>query len=124
MALDKIVDSSKLNAALTATANAIRAKTGDSDTIAFDMTTSTGFAAAVADISGGGALQELVAGAEGEYLPGEGYDGFSKVTVTVPGSGRSPRERGTALYDFGAIITDDEDWGGLSWSTSVTIVES
>ena len=38
MALDKLVDSTQLDGALTATANAIRSKTGSSDTIAWDAT--------------------------------------------------------------------------------------
>ena len=59
MALDKLVDSSKLNAALTATAQAIRDKTGTSDLIPWDA--ETGFkttveAIAAANGSGGGSL--------------------------------------------------------------------
>lgn len=52
MALDKLVDSTQLNGALTATANAIRAKTGDSGTITWNS--STGFANAISDIQTGG----------------------------------------------------------------------
>lgn len=51
MALDRLVDNTKLNTALTATANAIRAKTGDNSQINFDYTTDTGFASAISDIS-------------------------------------------------------------------------
>lgn len=49
MAYDKVVDSAKLDAGMTATANAIRAKTGGSSAIPWDET--TGFANAVGDIS-------------------------------------------------------------------------
>lgn len=54
MALDKLVDSTKLDAALEATADAIREKTGDTDDIAFDLATETGFADAVEAIPSGG----------------------------------------------------------------------
>lgn len=54
MALDKLVDSTKLDAALEATADAIREKTGDTDDIAFDLATETGFAEAVEAIPSGG----------------------------------------------------------------------
>lgn len=45
MALDKLVDSAKLDGALKATADAIRAKTGESDPILWDE--DTGFADAI-----------------------------------------------------------------------------
>ena len=48
MALDKFVDSSQLNGALTSTADAIRAKTGGSSLLDWDM--DTGFSVAVGDI--------------------------------------------------------------------------
>lgn len=60
MAYDKVIDSSALDAGMTATANAIRAKTGGSSPIAWDH--ENGFKAAVEGISGGGggvALPEL-----------------------------------------------------------------
>lgn len=52
MAYDKVIDSGKLNSALTATANAIRSKTGKTAKIAWDE--STGFASDVNSISIGG----------------------------------------------------------------------
>lgn len=52
MAYDKVIDSSKLNAALTATANAIRGKTGGTAQIPWNE--STGFASAVGEIETGG----------------------------------------------------------------------
>ena len=48
MALDKLVDSSQLNGALTSTANAIRAKTGGTDPLTWDM--DDGFETAVGGI--------------------------------------------------------------------------
>lgn len=50
MALDKAVDSAKLNACLTAEANAIRAKTGNSANLSFDYSNSAGFSEAIAAI--------------------------------------------------------------------------
>lgn len=52
MAYDKVVDSAQLNAALTATANAIREKAGNSDACPWDA--STGFASLIAAIQAGG----------------------------------------------------------------------
>lgn len=59
MAYDKVVDSTLLDAGLTATANAIRAKTGSSSPIAWDS--ANGFKAAVEgiDTEGGVELPEL-----------------------------------------------------------------
>ena len=54
MAVDKLIDSSKLDACCTAEANAIRAKTGGSSSITYDWSNSKGFADAIAAISGGG----------------------------------------------------------------------
>lgn len=52
MAYDKVVDGTQLNGALTATADAIRDKTGASASIPWDM--SAGFSAAIAAIPTGG----------------------------------------------------------------------
>ena len=52
MALDKLVDSTQLDADLTTVANAIRAKGGTSAQLSFP----SGMAAAIAAISGGGGL--------------------------------------------------------------------
>ena len=52
MAYDKVVDSAQLDAALTATANAIREKAGNADACAWDA--STGFASLIAAIQAGG----------------------------------------------------------------------
>ena len=51
MPYDKIIDSAKLDGALSATANAIRAKNGDNAKIPWD--TSTGFASAISAIESG-----------------------------------------------------------------------
>ena len=53
MAVDKLVDSTQLDACCTAEANAIRAKTGGSSQIAYDWANSKGFADAIAAIPSG-----------------------------------------------------------------------
>lgn len=64
MTVDKLIDSSKLDACCTAEANAIRAKTGGSSSITYDWANSKGFADAIAAISGGsdGTWEEIAAG--------------------------------------------------------------
>ena len=52
MANFKIINADKLDAAMTATANAIRAKTGSEAEIEWDYENDTGFASAVAAITG------------------------------------------------------------------------
>lgn len=54
MAVDKLVDSTKLDACLDAEADAIRAKTGGSSDIPFDYANNKGFADAIASIQTGG----------------------------------------------------------------------
>lgn len=53
MSVDKLVDSTKLDACCTAEANAIRAKTGGSSQIAYDWANNKGFADAIASIPSG-----------------------------------------------------------------------
>lgn len=59
MAYDKLVDSAQLDAGMTATADAIRGKTGGTDPIEWDV--ATGFKSAVQGIQagGGGAVPEV-----------------------------------------------------------------
>jgi len=111
MAVDKLVDSSKLNNALAATADAIRAKTGDSADIAFDYSNETGFADAVSDIETGGGVtvSPLSVTANGTYTAPSGT-AYSPVTVNVSGGGgttpASPKAvnfidyDGTILYSY------------------------
>ena len=54
MAVDKLIDSTKLDACCTAEANAIRAKTGGSSQLAYDWANDKGFADAIAAIPSGG----------------------------------------------------------------------
>ena len=76
MAVDMLVDSTALDAALTATANAIRTKGGTSAQIAFDD--ETGFASAVAAIpTGGGLPTGLNAVAYGTFTPPNANTSFN-----------------------------------------------
>lgn len=75
MAIDKLVDSTKLNSCLTAEADAIRAKTGGTAQIPFDFSNSKGFAEAIAAISGGGGVQS------GSFTPTANTNTFA-VSVT------------------------------------------
>jgi len=55
---EMLVDSTKLDACLDAEADAIRAKTGDSNDLTFDFANNKGFADAIAAIPSGGGNQE------------------------------------------------------------------
>ena len=90
MAFDKVIDSTKLNAGMTATANAIRAKTGGTSPIAWDE--ETGFKTAVEVISseGGVELPELNELAEPEevflgkdYIDSDGQKKTGSFTIDV-----------------------------------------
>lgn len=60
MAIDKAVDSQQLDGALSASADAIRAKTGDVEPIPFDA--ATGFASAISAIAAGGGTLAIKTG--------------------------------------------------------------
>lgn len=79
MAYDKVVDSAKLDAGMTATANAIRAKTGGTGAIPWKET--TGFAEAVAGITSGGAA--VVVSAPMKDVNFYDYDGTRLYSYTV-----------------------------------------
>lgn len=99
----KIVDGDKLDAALAATADAIREATGDSEDIAFDYENETGFAAAIPSGGGGSTpvTTTLTITENGVYAPPAGVDGFSMVIAGV--TARSPR----------CDMVTDFNWGWL-----------
>ena len=110
MAVDKLVDSSALDAALTATANSIRSKTGSSSSITWDA--SDGFSDAIS------AIQTVNNQAKSGITPTEssqtispdnGYTGLSSVQIdgispTYVGSGIA-RKDSSNLSANGATVT-------------------
>ena len=110
MGTKKIVDAERLNGAMTASADAIRAKTGGTAAIPWDM--DTGFAGTIGTIPTGGSdpvIQPLSVTANGTYTAPEGVDGYSPVTVNVPSSGGggslpsvSPKE--VNFYDYDGTV--------------------
>ena len=85
MAVDKLVDSAQLDGALTATANSIRGKTGDSSQIAWDMT--TGFKDAIDGIpSGSSQIKFGVIRNDAELLRSYTYDKLlvKDLGITIP----------------------------------------
>ena len=127
MALDKLVDSTQLDGAMTATANAIREKTGDSNTIAWDLT--NGFKSAVEAIpSGGGSDPNLIPaniktgvdilGVVGTYGGGPSsgsinidqngyYDvtNYASASINVTSSGSAQKlANGVNFYDYDGTV--------------------
>lgn len=80
MAYDKVVDSAQLDAALTATANAIREKAGNTDACTWDA--STGFASLIAAIQegGGGGDIKIVTGT---FSPAEEVQAYTIGTTSA-----------------------------------------
>lgn len=133
MALDKFVDSAALDAALTATADAIRTKGGTSAQIAFDA--ATGFKNAVDALpSGGGGVPSVIQ---------PGNTPVTQVTSTARYSGTTPQKSleltilKDGYYKFTCVVarsgTTGSAWnyqlyvndvqvstGGRSWSNHVS----
>lgn len=96
MSIDKTIDSAQLDGALRATANAIRAKTGDSAQIAWDA--SAGFSSAV-DAIPTGAMPNLDDVAFGElesppargYTDGQYYEAIAEAIIRRTEQGSEPK---------------------------------
>lgn len=88
---EMLIDGAKLNACMTAEANAIRTKTGGSTDIAFDYANNKGFADAIAAIETGGGVttQPLSVTENGTYTAPSGT-AYTPVTVNVPTGGSLP----------------------------------
>lgn len=105
MAFDKVVDSAKLDGAITATANAIREKTGSEDKIPWDET--TGFAATIAAIEAGGGSSADIRYVT--FMNDDGTEEYGKKAVAVGDDCADPISRGifstptkesTAQYNY------------------------
>lgn len=97
MALDKLVDSTKLDACLDAEADAIRAKTGGASDILFDFANNKGFADAIAAIqTGGGETQGI------QFLFSEEF------TVTTSDKEGSSYTINMFFRDFALVTTNYE----------------
>lgn len=110
MAFDKVVDSEKLNSALTATANAIREKTGGTEPIVFDET--QGFKASVESIDIGsshkeGYIEIPYATRAGGLFQGAEFPEIENITVYIPNFKPDENNRtGVASMLTSAKVTD------------------
>lgn len=121
MAVDKLVDSTQLNADLTNVANAIRAKGGTSASLAFP----DGFVDAIGDIETGGGVtvSPLSVTANGTYTAPSG-EAYSPVTVNVPtgGGGTSNVVTGTFTgTTTGAAMDVTLNYSGSGYPIAVMV---
>lgn len=103
MAVDKLVDSTQLDADLTSVANAIRTKGGTSASLAFP----SGFVSAINEISGGGgAIGGLSKYDSGTFTVASDYNYTTGADATYTGSVLVT----TTLADIKIIAIWDEAW--------------
>ena len=122
MALDKLVDSSQLDGALSSTADAIRAKTGESGSLTWNMT--TGFSVQISNIPTQVNTGTLSISTLNDAGTDTSCDGYANVNITginipIPSSGTNtfsikvPNGNGTIIFIF-----------NVDSSGNVTITES
>ena len=114
MAYDKVVDSAKLDAGMTATANAIRAKTGGTGKIPWDSV--TGFKTAVEAIQTdveSAVVNPLSVTANGTYTVPDGVDGYNPVTVNVPEKTIALQNKSVTPTKSEQSVTADNGYDGL-----------
>ncbi len=114
MAFDKIIDSAKLDAAMTATANAIRGKTGATAKIAWNE--SSGFSSAISAIESGGS--KVATGTVRINNP----TSTSYASVTVSGLGFKPTQ--IIMYLSTSTInsvSEEESQGGYFYELPLYI---
>lgn len=127
MAYDKVVDSAKLDAALTATADAIRAKGGSEDEIEWNET--AGFAGAVSEIKASegpdtslkmvyaeNSADNYVQFKYGSYFNTEYFPYYDEIRIDV-----EIPETNETLYLFGAEGSWGDGAGCTLWITGRTI---
>ena len=113
MAIDKAVDSAKLNGAMTATANAIRTAGGTTGDIAWDQ--NTGFASAVSELGGGFYPSLLITAPTGHTITAT--NGVDTVTLSEISEGQYWGE----VTDYGEW-TVSGDGGGDGPTLTITEV--
>ena len=84
---------------LSAIGNAIREKTGGTDLLTLDQ-----MPAEIANIQGGGTVEELTITSNGTYNPPTGIDGFAPVVVNVPQDGSPPESAFTFSGDCSGLF--------------------
>ena len=136
MAVDKAIDSAKLNATLAYEANRIRAKTGDSDDLAFDFANEKGFGDAIDAIPTGGGLELLADDTAAEdvatinlvipqgkqslpayfvVLNGETSANewiYPQLNSTSPSQGQGAYFSQTRIYDNTCFVVAQHEYGG------------
>lgn len=125
MALDKIVDSAQLDGALTATADAIRDKTGGTEQIAWDA--GKGFADAIAAIAAGGggtlAVNSGTITLAQSYTPLNISHGCGKSPLAVFLHVQNPTEAAPILNTWVGGFWHRDSFSGMLRSTTTGLLD-